>query len=142
MSINHARQLFVAEHNSAGGDLDVDVQSFRHSRAIFVTDVAFVGQNPSDTDGDTTAIDVSYSTDGFSSSDVEVAALAAQEFNDTDNDIGTLRTPVTVPLTSATSFNGVTGVQVPAGAVVEVTTTNVGAGVDTRHSVIVEYIVL
>lgn len=142
MSVNHGRQVFVAEHNSAGGDLDTDRQSFRFSRPIFVVDVTFIGENPSDTDTDTTAIDVSYSTDGFSGSDVEIAALAAQEFNDTDNNIGTLRTAVNVPRTSTTTYNGVAGVLVPAGAVIEVTTTNVGAGVDTRHSVVVEFFVL
>lgn len=142
MSRDNDRHLFVFRHNSAGGDLDTDVESFSCERPIKVVAVKFIGENPSDTDGDTTAIDVSYSTDGFSSSDVEIAALAATEYNDTDNDIGAVRTAVDIPLTTASLDSDGVSVRVPAGAVVEVTGTNVGAGADTRYTVVVEYIVL
>ena len=138
------RSIFVARHNSAGGDLDTDRKSFFNSRPILVVAVTFVGENPSDTDTDTTAIDVSYSTDGFSSSDVEIAALAAQEYNDTDQhaQFGTDRDAADIALTAASIASGTEGVRVPAGAVVEVTMTNTGAGADTRYNVVVEYITL
>jgi hypothetical protein len=148
MSRDNDRSVWVVRHNSAGGDLDTDRDSFVCSRPIVVTAVTFIGENPSDTDGDTTAIDVSYSTDGFSSSDVEIAALAAQEYNDTTRhaQFGTAdRTAVDVPLTAASvnlESNQIDGVRVPAGAVVEITLTNVGAGADTRYNVAMEYIVL
>lgn len=145
MSRDNDRSIYVFEHNSAGGDLDTDKETFSLERPILVTAVKFIGQNPSDTDTDTTAIDVSYSTDGFSSSDVEIAALAAQEYNDTTRhaQFGTAdRVAVDIPLTIASLDTGTSGVRVPAGAVVEVTGTNVGAGADTRYFVVVEYIVL
>ncbi|MCR4376074.1 MAG: hypothetical protein NUW22_14620 [Acidobacteria bacterium] len=146
MSRDNDIHTFVKEYNSAGGDLDTAVASFTCERPIIVKAVTFIGNNPSDTDSDTTAIDVSYSTDGFSSSDVEIAALAAQEYNDTTRhaQFGTAdRTAVDVPLTTASLTAGLdTGVRVPAGAVVEVTLTNTGAGADTRYSVAVQYQVL
>ena len=142
MSRDNDRNIYVFTHNSAGGDLDTDRESFSLERPIKVMAVKFIGENPSDTDGDTTAIDVSYSTDGFSASDVEIAALAAAEYNDTDNDIGTLRTAVDIALTTASLDADGVSVRVPANAVVEVTGTNVGAGADTRYAVVVEYVVL
>lgn len=145
MSRDNDRNIYVFQHNSAGGDLDTDRESFSLERPILVTAVKFIGENPSDTDGDTTAIDVSYSTDGFSSSDVEIAALAAQEYNDTTRhaNFGTAdRTAVDIALTTASIETGTAGVRVPAGAVVEITATNTGAGADTRFAVVVEYIVL
>lgn len=137
-------QLFVARHNSAGGDLDTDRKSFFNTRPILIKAVTFVGENPSDTDTDTTAIDVSASTDGFSSDDNEIAALAAQEYNDTDvhAQFGTDRQGQDIPLTTTSLATGTEGVRVAAGSVVEVTMTNVGAGADTRYNVIVEYVVL
>lgn len=144
MSRDSDRHIFVARHNSAGGDLDTDRKSFFNERPILITAVTFLSENPSDTDTDTTAIDVSYSTDGFSSSDVEVAAISAQEYNDTDvhAQFGSLRQSKDIALTAASLAANTTGVRVPAGAVVEVTGTNVGAGADTRYVVVVEYIVL
>lgn len=139
MSRDNASNVVVFEHNSAGGDLDTSVKLFAHERPILVTAVGFIGVNPSDTDADTTAVDVSYDPNTL---DVEIAALAAAEFNDTDNDIGTLLTRVDIALTAASLATGTTGVRVPAGLVVAVTMTNTGAGADTRYFVVVEYIVL
>ena len=144
MARDNDRSIFVARH-SAGGDLDTDRKSFYNSRPIIVTDVTFVGENPSDTDGDTVAIDVSASADGFSSDDNEIAALAAQEYNATDRhaQFGAAdRDAVDIALTTASIAAGMAGVRVAAGSVVEVTMTNVGAGADTRYMVIVEYITL
>lgn len=145
MSRDNDRHIYVFEHNSAGGDLDTDVEHFSVERPIKVVAVKFIGENPSDTDTDTTAIDVSYSTDGFSSSDVEIAALAAQEYNDTTRhaQFGTAdRVAVDIPLTAASLDSDGATVRVPAGAVVAITGTNVGAGADTRYRVVVEYLVL
>lgn len=117
-------------------------KSFTSTRPIKVTALKFVGFNPSETDGDTTAIDLSYSTDGFSSSDVEIAALAAVEYNDTDKTIGTNRTSINIPLTTAAlDADGVT-VRVPANAVIEMTITCTGAPADINFSVCMEYIPL
>ena len=142
MSRDNDRNTFHMEHNTAGGDLDTKRSSFSCERPILITAVAFIGENPSNDDTDTVAIDVSYSTDGFSSSDVEVATLAAAEFNDSDNDVGTLRTVIDVALTAAQIAGGTAGVRVPAGAVVEVTGTTTGASPDMRYAVSVEWISL
>ena len=109
-------------------DADVSTRYFTLDRPMLVTDVAVVPVNPADTDGDTVAIDVSYSTDGFSSSDVEIAALAAVEYNDTDNNLGTNFTAVDIPLTSSSVVDG--RVRVPAGAVIRATVTWTGAPAD------------
>ena len=143
MSRDNDRSLFHFEHNSAGGDLDTKRSSFTVERPILVTAVKMIPENQSDTDSDTLAIDVSYSTDGFSSSDVEIAAAAATEYNDTDNDTYTpLRSAVDIALTAAQIASGTAGVRVPSGAVVEVTGTLSGSPADTRYAVIVEYITL
>lgn len=138
--------VFWAEHNSAGGDLDTDTEYFSVSRPILITKVTFIGYNPSDTDGDTTAIDVDHSADGFTSVTTEVASLAAQEYNDTTRhaQFGTADgVAVDVPLKAAALVgNPAAGVRVPAGDTVRVLMTNVGAGADTRYFVGVEYKVL
>ncbi len=141
MARDNDRSLAIFEHNSAGGDLDTAVKCFVNERPILVTAVSFIGVNPSDTDGDTTAIDVSYDPNTL---DVEIAALAAQEFNDTDEhaQFGTNLARADIALTTASLAANTLGVRVPAGLVVVVTMTNTGAGADTRYFVVVEYIVL
>lgn len=111
-------------------DADATVRYFTLDRPMLVTAVSVIPVNPADADGDTVAFDVSYSTDGFSSSDVEVAAKAAVEFNDTDNNLGTLLVPLDVPLTTASLASGSSTVRVPADAAIRLTTTWTGAPAD------------
>ncbi len=126
---------FVVHSDTAAG-LDTHRESYSLTRPHMITEVYVIGENPADADADTIAVDVSYSEDGFSSDDNEVAAKAAGEFNDTDNDLGTLRTRIPIPLSSLTA--GTRGRRVPAGAVVEVTITWTGAPADGRATVGVE----
>lgn len=138
--------VFRAEHNSAGGDLDTDTEYFSVSRPYRITAVRFLGSNPSDTDTDTTAIDVDVSNDGFVADTVEVATLAAQEYNDTTRhtQFGTVDgKAVDVPMKAAALLgNPPVGVRVAAGWTTRILMTNVGAGADTRYFVEVEYVVL
>lgn len=122
--------LMKARLDMTDQTVDTHVTSFTFTRPVLVSAVKIIPKLPLDTDGDTVAVDVSYSTDGFSSSDVEVAALAATEFNDTDNDIGTIRTSVDVPLTTASADDGIGQVRIPADAVTEITITATGASAD------------
>lgn len=116
--------------------VDAHIENITFDRPVEITAVKIVPGLPLDTDTDTIAVDVSYSTDGFSSSDVEVAAHAAEEFNDTTNDLGTLYTSVDVPLTTANT-NDVGTIRVPAGAVIRATLTSTGASADGFFDVVV-----
>jgi len=141
MSRDSEEQVFSFEHNSAGGDLDTDTHYLSFVRPFLVTKVTFIGSNPSDTDSDTTAIDVDYCEDaaGWGGTIVEIASLAAQEYNDTTRhaQFGTVDgLPVDIPLKAAALVgNPALGVRVPAGAAIRVLCTNVGAGADTRYFV-------
>lgn len=150
MSRDNDINIFRSEHDSAGGDLDTDDTFLSVSRPIFVTKVTFIGVNPSDTDGDTTAITVAYSAANDGTYGVSIASLAAQEYNDTDvhAQFGGVAAKtafgiaVDVPLTAAALAASPPGVRVPANCPVLVRSTNVGAGADTRHIIEVEYKVL
>lgn len=127
MARNNDRITLVHRSDTAI-DPDASTRYFTLDRPMLINAVKVVPVNPADADSDTIAIDVSYSTDGFSSSDVEIAALAALEFNDTDNDLGDLYTAVDIPLTATSTVDG--RVRVPAGAVVRTTVTWTGAPAD------------
>ena len=121
-------RITLTHRSDTAIDADASTRYFPLDRPMLITKVAVVPVTPADADSDTIAIDVSYSTDGFSSSDVEVAALAAVEYNDTDNDLGTAFTAVNIPLTAASTVDG--RVRVPAGAVIRTTITWTGAPAD------------
>lgn len=150
MSRERDINVFRLTHDSAGGDLDTDSEYFSCSRPILVRKVTFLGVNPSDTDGDTTAITVDYSAANDGTYGVNIATLAAQEYNDTDVHAqfggAAAKTAfgiaVDVPMTAAALAASPPGVRVPAGCPVRIVATNVGAGADTRFSVEVEYTVL
>lgn len=109
--------------------VDTHIENFTWPRPFKVTAVKIIPGLPLDTDTDEVAVDVSYSTDGFSSSDVEIAAHASEEFNDTTNSLGTTYTSVDVPLTTA-SLDSMSEVRVPADAVIRVTITATGSSAD------------
>jgi hypothetical protein len=119
-------------HSNTASGVFTEIQDFTCSRAVIVYACSVIGGNPADADGDTVAVDWSYSTDGFSASDVEIANDPAAEYNDTDNTQGYLAGRVTdVPLTSANT--GPTGtVRVPGGAVIRATVTWTGSPADGR----------
>lgn len=121
--------------------VDTHVVDFTCPRPVKVTAVKLVPGLPLDTDGDTIAVDVSYSTDGFSSSDVEVAALAAVEYNDTTSTGFTTHVSKDIPLTAA-SQDDVGEVRVPADATIKTTITSTGASADGIVDVYVWYKVL
>lgn len=131
--------VLLRVYSDTAVDPDVKKESVTFTRPVKVEAVKLIGGNPADADGDTLAVDVSYSTDGFVSSDVEIAAVAAAEYNDTDDDllggIGT-RKAINVPLTAASQ--GADGtVRVPANAVIEGTLTWTGAPADGKAELIV-----
>ena len=142
MRRDNDRSIFTLWHDTSDV-ADIIVGRFSIERPIKIFAVGLVGGNPASTDADTYALDVSYSTDGFSSSDVEVAALAAAEYNDTDDtgSIGT-RTRFDVSLTAASLDGDGVSVRVPASAVVEVTSTWNGTVGDGEVQVVVEYVVM
>ena len=127
-------------------DADVTTRYFSITRPVMIDAVRVIPVNPADADTDTVALDVSYSTDGFNSSDVEVAALAAVEYNATDPDLGgtdaTGLMPYEVPLTAASLEASGMGVRVPAGAVLRLTVTWTGAPADGVVELIAEGFVL
>lgn len=140
MSRDNDLSFFHVRLDMTDQTVDTHVVNFTCPRPIKVTAVKWVPGLPLDTDSDTIAIDVSYSTDGFSSSDVEIAALAAVEFNDTTNTFDVDQSE-DVALTTA-SVDDVGEVRVPADAVVQVTVTSTGASADGFLDVFVWYKVL
>lgn len=115
---------------------DTHIECVTFERPVKVQAVKIIPYVALDTDGDTLAVDVSYSTDGFSASDVEIAAHAAEEFNTTDNTVGTLKTAVDVPLTAAT-VDSMGEVRVPADAVIQLTITATGSSATGNVDVVV-----
>lgn len=129
MSRDNDRTVFSTHSDTADGNF-VKVEYFPVDRPFLVQGVSVIGGNPADADGDTVAIDVSYSTDGFSSSDVEVAVDAAAEYNDTDNDQGYSVAQETDLTLTAANVNENSVVRVPAGAVIRHTVTWTGDPAD------------
>ena len=132
--------------DTQSGDFTV-ANSYTLSRRHLIRSVKVIGHNPADADGDTLALDISYSTDGFSSSDVEVAAVAAAEYNDTDNAFNgglTAEVPSSVTLTAAntSTWGDDTVTEVPANANVKTTITWTGAPADGSASVVIERVML
>lgn len=140
MSRDNDLNYFHVRLDMTDQTVDTHIVNFTCPRPIKVSAVKAVPGLPMDTDGDTIAVDVSYSTDGFSSSDVEIAALAAIEFNDTTA-WETTYTSVDIPLTTAND-DSVGEIRVPADAVVRVTVTSTGASADGFVDVLVWYKVL
>lgn len=128
MSRDSSTVLMRARLDMTDQTVDTHIENITFTRPVKISAVKAIPGLPLDTDTDTVAIDVSYSTDGFSSSDVEVAALAAIEFNDTTA-WETPYTSVDIPLTTAT-LDSVDEVRVPADAVIRVTITAAGASAD------------
>lgn len=109
--------------------VDTHIANFSCPRPFEVTEVVWVPGLPMDTDTDSVAFDVSYSTDGFSSSDVEICAMASTEFNDTTNTF-TLYTQQTVAALTTANVDAVGVIRVPADAVIRCTITTTGASAD------------
>jgi hypothetical protein len=127
-------QYPLTVHSNTGSGVYVETVDFfvPSDRAVIVHSAQVIGGNPADADGDTVAIDWSYSTDGFSMSDVEIAVDAAAEYNDTDNTQAYASANETeLTLTSgSTQADGT--VRVPGGAVIRGTVTWTGSPADGR----------
>ena len=134
--------IHAVKSNTLTGQFVVS-DSFVHPKKCLIKSVTVVGHNPADADGDTVALDISYSTDAFSSSDVEVAAIVAVEYNDTDNTAAIVaETPKDIALTPAavSTVGGDSVVELPAGANLKTTITWTGSPADGSIDVLIEYI--
>ncbi len=123
MARDHDRIVLHASWAATGpGNVD---KYFVCDRPLRVKSLQVIGINPGSTDGDTLAVAVDYSTNGFSGS-TSVGAVAAAEYNDTDN---------TLALTALTPNEKIaegafTNERIPAGAAIRIRHTWAGTVAD------------
>jgi len=137
MSRSTDKTVLTAKSDTLGGRF-VETADFYLPETFLVESIQIIGRNPADGDGDTVALDVSTSSDGFAANDVELAADAAAEYNDTDNTQAFVTgVPQPMTLTGVTLIDSDGNIRVPSGNIIRTIITWTGSPADGALSVAV-----